>query len=77
MKRNEVEHLRLDALINNIVKTHGQTKANELVAREFMRIVSKSITQDKYFEIKEEACKRVLSGQEERINIEIKEKDLK
>lgn len=77
MKRNEVEHLKLDDLFNSIVKTHGQTKANELVAREFMRIVSKSITQDKYFEIKEEACKRVLSGQEQRIDIEIEKNDLR
>lgn len=77
MKRHEIDHLSLDDLFDIIIKTHGKTKANNFVSREFSRIVSKSLNKEKYLEIKKEACKRIISGQDDRVIININKEDLK
>ena len=72
MKRQDVEDLSVEQLVELLVDKHGFTKANDLIARESMRIVNSNLPLDLVLLIKSEACKRMLAGQPERKSIDLK-----
>jgi len=73
MKREELIHLSSTDVWTEVVKKHGERKANALVAEESMKIVKKHINLDKILQIQKEASIRVLCGQCSRKEITLKD----